>query len=94
MDAVAVNPNPIMGGVCVIQAKRYSKVVPMEAGVMEDKKASRGELVTTSWFGKATEDFAGRHERIQLIGGPQLVHLLAEYLNLNVIVGQLRVRPA
>lgn len=77
VDAVAMNEDPIMGGTCVIQAKRYRAVVPVEAvralaGVMDDKRASRGVLVTTSWFGKATEDFAARHGRIQLITGPRV----------------------
>ena len=95
VDAVAVNEDPIMGGVCVIQAKRYSGIVPADAvralaGVMDDKRASRGVLVTTSWFGKATHDFAARHGRIQLIEGGELKHLLAERLNLDVTIGPLK----
>ncbi|MBP2325321.1 restriction system protein [Kibdelosporangium banguiense] len=97
VDAIAVNEDPIMGGVCVIQAKRYRGVVPVEAiralaGVMDDKRASRGVLVTTSWFGKATEDFKNRHGRIQLIGGPELKHLLTEHLGLDVVIGPLKRR--
>jgi restriction system protein len=97
IDAVAVNEDPIMGGVCIVQAKRYSKVVPAEAvralaGSMEDKRASRGVLVTTSWFGKATHDFKARHGRIQLIEGQELVHLLSEHLNLEVLIGQVKHR--
>jgi restriction system protein len=95
VDGVAVNEDPIMGGVCVIQAKRYSGAVPVDAvralaGVMDDKRASRGVLVTTSWFGKATHDFAARHGRIQLIEGTELKHQLAEYLNLDVTIGPLK----
>jgi restriction system protein len=95
VDAVAVNEDPIMGGVCVIQAKRYSGIVPADAvralaGVMDDKRASRGVLVATSWFGKATHDFAARHGRIQLIEGGELKHLLAERLNLDVTIGPLK----
>jgi hypothetical protein len=30
------------------------------AGVMEDKNAAKGVLVTTSWVGKASRDFAAR----------------------------------
>jgi restriction system protein len=97
VDGVAVNEDPIMGGVCVIQAKRYSGMVPVEAvralaGVMDDKRANRGVLVTTSWFGKATHDFAARHGRIQLIEGSELKHLLAERLKLDVVIGQLKGR--
>ena len=40
VDAVATNEAPVFGGLCVIQAKRYRKVVELEAvralaGVME-----------------------------------------------------------
>ncbi|WP_370934263.1 restriction endonuclease [Amycolatopsis sp. cg13] len=53
LDAIAVNPDPVMGGLAVIQAKRYVKSVPVEAvralwGTMEDKKAGTGIMVTTS----------------------------------------------
>jgi restriction system protein len=92
LDAVAVNEDPIMGGVCVIQAKRYRKLVPVEsvralAGTMDDKRAGRGVMVTTSWFGKSSHDFATRHGRIQLIEGPQLKHLLKEHLDKDVVIG-------
>jgi restriction system protein len=47
VDGVAYNDDPIVGGLCVIQAKRYSKIVGLEAvhalaGVMEDKHALGG----------------------------------------------------
>lgn len=92
LDAVAVNEDPIMGGLCVIQAKRYRKVVPVEsvralAGTMDDKRAGRGVLVTTSHFGKTSHDFAARHGRIQLIEGRHLKHLLKEHLDKDVVTG-------
>lgn len=92
VDAIAFNPDKVMGGLCVIQAKRYMNVVPAEAvralwGVMEDKKAGTGVLVTTSYFGKATHDFAKRNPRVRLIEGPELKHLIKEYLGLDVIPG-------
>jgi restriction system protein len=92
VDAIAYNPDPIMGGVCVVQAKRYTNTVPVEAvralwGVMEDKKAGRGVLVTTSHFTKGTYDFAARNERVQLIEGPHLVYLIGQYLHLDVLTG-------
>ncbi|TDE11476.1 restriction endonuclease [Jiangella asiatica] len=97
VDAVAVNADPIMGGVCVIQVKRYRGVVPVDAvralaGVMDDTRASRGVLVTTSWFGKASKEFATRHGRIQLIDGGQVKQLLADHLDLQVTVGRLKSR--
>lgn len=99
VDAVAVDEDPIMGGVCVIQAKRYRKVVPTEAvralwGTMEDKSATKGILVTTSWFGSAGRQFAARNrERLRLIEGPELKHLLEEHLGLKVRIGLDRQPP-
>lgn len=95
VDAVALNPDRVMGGLCVIQAKRYVNVVPADAvralwGVMEDKKAGTGVLVTTSYFGKATHDFAQRNERVRLIEGPELKYLINEHLSRDVIVGAKR----
>ncbi|WP_198676093.1 restriction endonuclease [Kribbella monticola] len=97
VDGVAFNEDPIMGGVCVIQAKRYKNIVPADAvralaGVMGQKKASRGVLVTTSWYGKATIDFADDHGRIQLIDGQQLKYMLKEHLGLDVVIGELNRR--
>lgn len=92
LDAIAVNPDPVMGGLAVIQAKRYFKSVPVEAvralwGTMEDKKAGTGILVTTSYFGKAGHDFAHRNERLRLIEGPELKHLIKTHLGKDVIIG-------
>ena len=77
VDGVAYNDDPIVGGLCIIQAKRYSKIVGLEAvhalaGVMDDKHAAKGVLVTTSWVGKASRDFAARNGRIEIIEGRHL----------------------
>lgn len=98
VDGVAVNEDPIMGGVCVIQAKRYRGVVSTEAvralaGTMGQLKASRGVLVTTSWFGKQSHDFAAEHGRIQLIEGTHLKHMLQEHLGLDVLIGETKGGP-
>src|SRR5699024_1418268 len=63
VDAVATNEDPIVGGLCVIQAKRYSRPVGVAAvrelaGTMEDKHASKGIMVTTSWVTKGGHDHA------------------------------------
>lgn len=92
IDAVAMNTDPVMKGLCIIQAKRSSKVVPFEtvsalAGVVEHKRAAKGILVTTSWFGRASEAFANQHGRLELLDGGNLVHLFREHLNLDVIPG-------
>lgn len=58
----------------LIQAKRTKNTVPTEAvralaGVMHDKAAAKGILITTAWFGKASRDFAQRTGRMELIDG-------------------------
>jgi restriction system protein len=99
VDGVAVNEDPIVGGLCIIQAKRYSKVVELEAvhalaGVMEDKNAAKGVLVTTSWVGKASRDFAARNgSRIEIIEGRQLKYLLKEHLGLDVLISLPKLPP-
>jgi restriction system protein len=91
VDAVAVSKHLAFGGICFIQAKRYTGVVGLEAvhaltGVMADHNATTGVLVTTSWFGRASEQFAGRN-RITLINGAELKDLLKRYLDMDVIPG-------
>jgi restriction system protein len=98
VDAVATNEDPLVGGLCVIQAKRYSKIVGLEAvhalaGVMVDKAATKGILVTTSWFGKASYDFAARTGRMELITGRELKSLLLEHLGLDVLIGLPKLPP-
>ena len=42
VDAVATNEDPLVGGLCVIQAKRYSKIVGLEAVHAPGGRQSRG----------------------------------------------------
>ncbi len=98
IDAVAVNESPLIGGLCVIQAKRYKDTVPVEAvraiaGTMHEKKATTGIVVTTSSFGKASYDFAGSVGRIQLIDGRNLKALLREHLGIDVLIGLPKLPP-
>jgi len=98
VDGVAVNEDPIVGGLCIIQAKRYSNIVGVEsvhalAGVMEDKNAAKGVLVTTSWVGKASRDFAARNGRIEIIEGRQLKAMLLEHLSLDALIGLSKLPP-
>jgi restriction system protein len=91
VDAVATSKNMFFGGVCLIQAKRWAGVVGLESvhaltGVMADHNATVGVLVTTSWFGRASEQFAQRN-RITLINGAELKHLIKEKLDIDVIPG-------
>jgi restriction system protein len=91
VDAVATSKNLAFGGVCLIQAKRWTGLVGLESvhaltGVMADHNATTGVLVTTSWFGRASEEFAQRN-RITLINGAELKHLIKEKLGIDVIPG-------
>ena len=91
VDAVATSKHLFFGGVCLIQAKRWTGLVGLEAvhaltGVMADHNATTGVLVTTSWFGRASEQFANRN-RITLINGAELKQLLKKYLDKDVIPG-------
>ena len=76
---------------CLIQAKRWTGLVGLESvhaltGVMADHNATTGVLVTTSWFGRASEQFAKRN-RITLINGAELKQLIKEHLEKDVIPG-------
>ena len=91
VDAVATSKNLFFGGVCLIQAKRWTGVVGLESvhaltGVMADHNATTGVLVTTSWFGRASEQFANRN-RITLVNGAELKQLIKEHLDMNVLPG-------
>jgi restriction system protein len=91
VDAVAVNTNPVFGGMCIIQAKRYKSAVGVEAiralaGVMEDKHATKGILVTTSWVTKEGHAFATRHGRIEIMECEHVKYLCKEHLGLDVLI--------
>ncbi len=82
VDAIAFDPDPIRGGKFVIQAKRYTNVVPVSAvrdlyGTMIAEGAARGILVTTSHYGRDARQFA-KDKPITLMDGPNLVHLLEQ----------------
>jgi restriction system protein len=90
IDAVAYNKTDIVHQAeILIQAKRYSRCVPANdvralAGSVEEKRATAGVLVTTAWVGAETKAFAARNNRLRIIEGGELKHLLAEHLNLDV----------
>lgn len=91
VDAVATSKNLFFGGVCLIQAKRWTGLVGLDAvhaltGVMTDHNATTGVLVTTSWFSRTSEQFAQRN-RITLINGAELKHLIKEHLGYDVLPG-------
>jgi restriction system protein len=98
VDAVAVNPNGVFGGLCVIAAKRWRNAVGVEvvralAGVMEDKHAAKGILVTTSWVTKEGHAFATRHGRIEIMECEHVKYLCKEHLGLDVLISLPRPPP-
>jgi restriction system protein len=91
VDAVAVNEDPVFGGLCIVQAKRYRGAVGVEpvralAGVMEDKHATKGIMVTTSWVTKDGHGFAERHGRIEIIECEQIKYLCKEHLGQDILI--------
>jgi HJR/Mrr/RecB family endonuclease len=80
VDCVAYNTDPILGGKVVIQAKRYKHTVGVSAvrdlyGTLQNEGASKGILVTTSQYGKASYEFAAG-KPIELFDGTHLLYLL------------------
>ncbi|MBF6560236.1 MAG: restriction endonuclease [Candidatus Binataceae bacterium] len=83
VDCVAFDPRPIFGGKVVIQAKRYKNTVGVSAvrdlfGTVQNEGASKGILVTTSGYGKASFDFA-QGKPLELLSGSNLLYLLANH---------------
>jgi restriction system protein len=100
IDAVAYNKTDIVHRAeILIQAKRYSRCVPANdvralAGSVEEKRATSGILVTTAWVGPESKAFAARNNRLRIVEGGELKHLLAEYLHLDVRIDLARsVKP-
>jgi restriction system protein len=92
VDAVIVQRKALMGGLSIVQAKRYSRVVGVNhirelAGTMEEKKAGWGILVTTSNFTAGCWAKAKEHGRMELIDGSRLVHLIKKHLDKDVLIG-------
>ena len=87
VDCVAFDPRPIFGGKVVIQAKRYKNTVGVSAvrdlyGTMQNEGASKGILVTTSGYGKASFEF-DEGKPIELLSGSHLLYLLAEHASVE-----------
>ncbi len=83
VDCVAYDPRPIFGGKVVIQAKRYKNTVGVSAirdlyGTVQNEGASKGILVTTSGFGRASFEFANG-KPLELLNGSNLLYLLSEH---------------
>ena len=83
VDAIAFDPDPIRGGKYVIQAKRYTRTVGVNAvrdlyGTVVHEGADRGILVTTSDYGADSVNFA-KDKPLTLINGAQLLSLLEKH---------------
>jgi len=83
VDAIGFDPDPISGGKVVIQAKRYTKTVGVNAvrdlyGTTLNEGAIKGILVTTSDFGPDAHKFAS-DKPLTLMTGSHLLHLLEKH---------------
>jgi restriction system protein len=87
VDCIAYDSRPIFGGKVVIQAKRYKNTVGVSAvrdlfGTMQNEGASKGILVTTSGYGKASFEFAN-NKPMELLSGSNLLYLLKEHAGID-----------
>jgi hypothetical protein len=87
VDCVAYGARPIFGGKVVIQAKRYKNTVGVSAvrdlfGTMQNEGATKGILVATSGYGKASHEFANG-KPLELIDGGNLLFLLQEHAGIE-----------
>ncbi len=87
VDCVAFDQRPVVGGKVVVQAKRYKGTVGVSAvrdlyGTVHNEGASKGILVTTSGYGKASHEFAN-NKPLELIDGGGLLYLLAEHASIE-----------
>ena len=91
VDAVVLNPDPLVGGLAIVQVKKYTRGLGVNhirelVGAMDEKRAGRGILVTTSWFASGCWTKATENGRVELIDGPRLRYLVQEHLNMDVLV--------
>lgn len=87
VDCVAWDMRPILGGKVVIQAKRYKNTVGVSAvrdlyGTMQNERATKGILVTTSGYGTASFEFAG-DKPMELLDGSNLLSLLKDLAGID-----------
>jgi restriction system protein len=87
VDCVAFDNRAIFGGKVIIQAKRYKNTVPVSAvrdlfGTVHNEGATKGILVTTSGYGKASFDFAN-DKPLELLSGTNLLYLLKEHAGVD-----------
>ena len=91
IDCIAYDRRPIIGGEIVIQAKRYSHTVGVSVvrdlyGALQDRRASKGIVVTTSSYGPDAYKFVA-DKPLELIDGIKLVMLLRSHMGLEAVTG-------
>ena len=99
VDALADNRDPILGGLTLVQAQRYSRPGHVDthnirelAELMEETTAERGVLLINSEFSGASATLAKEYGRVELIDGQRLQNLAREHLGIDVIVAPKRSR--
>jgi restriction system protein len=90
IDCFAYDRDPILGGEIVIQAKRYRHTVSVSVvrdlfGAVQDRRAMKGILVTTSGYGSDARKFVA-DKPLQLIDGPLLVDLLDKQMRMAAYI--------
>lgn len=88
VDCIAYYKKSIIGGKFVIQAKRWTNTVQVDAvrdlfGAMNHEHANKGILITTSKFGPACWKFAA-DKPMELIDGNALLAMIQEHTDLKV----------
>jgi restriction system protein len=83
VDAIAYDPDPIRGGKFVIQAKRYTRTVGVDAvrdlyGTVINEGANKGILVTTAEYGPDAYNFV-KDKPLTLVSGGELLFLLEKH---------------
>jgi restriction endonuclease Mrr len=89
-DLRVLDSSGLVPSVLLVEAKRYRRPVGVETGreifgVMIHLNASGAIIVTTSTFTPSTINFV-KGKPIRLIDGAELVHLLAEHLNIKAVI--------
>jgi restriction system protein len=88
VDCIAYYKKSIVGGKYVIQAKRWTNTVQVDAvrdlfGAMDHERANKGILITTSRFAPACWKFADG-KPMELIDGSNLLAMIEEHTELKV----------
>lgn len=83
IDCVVYDPRPVFGGKFCVQAKRYAGTVPPSAvrdlyGAVQHEGATKGLLITTGGYSKATYAWAS-NKPLQLITGTELLGICRQH---------------